>query len=316
MNLLPILKGLVSFMPGTGLLFSRKSHGTYSARYCYSVWLRHLTMANRQGLTKGPPRVVAELGPGDSLGIGIAALISGCESCRAFDVVRYANPEDNLKIFDELVPLFEKREDIPGEEEFPRIKPQLDSYAFPADLLTDAHLETALEPQRLARIRAAIADLTPTGKQSPLISYTAPWSTDSALRESCIDMVFSQAVMEHIDDLPESYQAMYRWLKPGGFVSHQVDYKCHNTANTWNGHWGYSKWQWACIKGRRPYLINRAPHSSHVDILGQCGFEIVLDRVVRSDDGVGRSKLAKEFRGISTQDLTTSGAFIQAKKPA
>jgi SAM-dependent methyltransferase len=315
MALIPILKGLVSFIPGTRFLFSRKSQGTYSARYCYSVWLRHLSMACKQGLIDGPPRVVAELGPGDSLGVGIAALISGCESCRAFDVVRYANAEANLRIFEELVRLFETCEDIPGEEEFPLLGPRLDSYGFPATILTKDCLQAALERRRLEAIRAAIASMTRTGEQSELISYTAPWSTVAKHQESCIDMVVSQAVMEHVDDLPGSYQAMFRWLKPGGFASHQIDFKCHNTARLWNGHWAYPDWLWTCVKGRRPYLINRVPHSLHISMMGQSGFEIVLDRTTENSAGIGSSKLVQEFCGMSDQDLITSGAFVQARKP-
>src|SRR5689334_3926898 len=58
----------------------RKRHlgtgGSSSARYCYSVWLRHLSMAARLGLNTDP-KDVAELGPGHSIGVGLAALLSG-----------------------------------------------------------------------------------------------------------------------------------------------------------------------------------------------------------------------------------------------
>src|SRR3977135_940863 len=41
---------------------------TQSARYCYSVWLRHLVNAWQQGLHT-LPEVVVELGPGSSQGV-------------------------------------------------------------------------------------------------------------------------------------------------------------------------------------------------------------------------------------------------------
>lgn len=47
-----------------------------SARYCYSVWLRHLEKLFEAGATD-IPRVVGELGPGRSIGVGIAALLGG-----------------------------------------------------------------------------------------------------------------------------------------------------------------------------------------------------------------------------------------------
>ncbi|RJP62040.1 MAG: hypothetical protein C4541_00460 [Candidatus Auribacter fodinae] len=57
-------------------------------------------------------------------------------------------------------------------------------------------------------------------------------------------MIFSQAVLEHIDNLPEAYESMRLWLKPDGFMSHQIDFKCHGTAEEWNRHWAYSQSEW------------------------------------------------------------------------
>ncbi|MDB5762883.1 MAG: hypothetical protein JWQ21_1878 [Herminiimonas sp.] len=123
MNLRPIIFGIKSYIPGAIHRFQANSGGgTTSARYCYSVWLRHLAMAKINGLDP-LPKVVAELGPGDSLGVGLAALISGSEKFLAFDVLSYANTEMNLKVFDELIPMFRNRIDIPGDQEFPAVSP-------------------------------------------------------------------------------------------------------------------------------------------------------------------------------------------------
>src|SRR6267378_2839545 len=60
MQMRPILRGLKTFVTpnpdrkGTG--------GTVSARYCYSVWLRHLVRAAKAGCDAWP-RVVAEVRP-------------------------------------------------------------------------------------------------------------------------------------------------------------------------------------------------------------------------------------------------------------
>jgi len=45
-----------------------------SARYYYSVWLQHLVHAHLNGVRE-VPRVVAELGPGNSLGISSIGLL-------------------------------------------------------------------------------------------------------------------------------------------------------------------------------------------------------------------------------------------------
>ena len=98
MNARQLATGILSYVPGMNNFLLRRTGGTESARYCYSVWLRHLIMAYKNGL-KSHPQIIAELGPGDSLGMGLAALLSGAELYYGFDVVRYAHPKTNLSIF-------------------------------------------------------------------------------------------------------------------------------------------------------------------------------------------------------------------------
>jgi len=75
-----LMGGMAAYIPGLYDLISRvrrnRTTGTASARYCYSVWLRHLVMAFQNGLRTFPETIV-ELGPGPSLGTGLASLISG-----------------------------------------------------------------------------------------------------------------------------------------------------------------------------------------------------------------------------------------------
>ena len=80
-KLRPMLVGAATFVPGVRQLFSSVKEGmglgrATSARYCYSVWLRHVALLARNDLWNYP-RVVAELGPGDSLGVGLCALLCG-----------------------------------------------------------------------------------------------------------------------------------------------------------------------------------------------------------------------------------------------
>ena len=78
---------------------------THRARYCYSVWLRHLALLAKAG-AKLPLRDVVELGPGASLGTGLSALLSGSRAFHAYDVVRGASRTLNGRVFDELGSLF------------------------------------------------------------------------------------------------------------------------------------------------------------------------------------------------------------------
>jgi len=89
-------------------LVSRGTGGTDIPANCYEVWLKHLTLLWESQL-QAIPNTVAELGPGDSLGVGLAALLSGASKFYALDVVLFANQTRNLQIFDELVELFKHR---------------------------------------------------------------------------------------------------------------------------------------------------------------------------------------------------------------
>jgi SAM-dependent methyltransferase len=309
----PLLKGMISYFPLLNELVSKGTGGTVSARYCYSVWLRHLTMAYENGLSTIPD-VIAEIGPGDSLGIGLAALISGANKYYAFDVVEYADNKKNLEILEELTGLFKKREKIPDESEFPNVKPCLESYEFPNHILTEEHLSEALKEERIVSIRNALLCTGETNENSIQVSYFAPWHDSNIIKEGSVDMIYSQAVMEHVDDLPYTVEVLYRWLKSGGFMSHVIDYKCHGTAKQWNGHWTYSDFVWNLLKGKRPYLLNRQPHSAYVDLIGQVGFEIVCEIKTKDESGIQRKDLAKKFENIFEDDLTTSCGFIQAVK--
>lgn len=307
-----VLAGLATWLPGYD--HARSTGGTDSARYCYSVWLRHLVLAHASGrMPAGVPRVVAELGPGDSIGIGIAALLSGAERYFALDIVRYTDLARSKAMIDELAALFRERAPLPGDEEFPALKPALDSGAFPRHILGDEALEAALAPARLAGIRAAIDRVA----DSPThVAYHAPWNDPAVIRPGSVDFIFSQAVLEHVDDLEGVYAAMHRWLAPTGLISHQVDFRCHRKADTWNGHWTYSDFTWKLIVGRRAYLLNRLPYSRHLDLLRRAGFEIVAERTVRTDSVLRRRELAARFRAMTDDDLTTSGAYLLATPAA
>ena len=291
------------------------------------MWLRHLALAHANGM-QTIPETVAELGPGNSLGVGLCALLSGVRQCFAFDVVEHANLEANIEIFDELatkasdwgydgleldelVTLFSTRAEIPDEQEFPHVKPYLDDYSFPDEILTDEVLATALEPGRVQAIRDALRNGAGT---DTCIQYKVPWLNTNIVEPASVDMIFSQAVLEHVDELQETYTAMAHWLRPGGLMSHQIDFRCHGTADEWNGHWRYPDWLWWLIRGRRHHLINRKPISAHKALLESTGFQLLYQKKVNSASKYSVAQLARRFRDMTPEDLETSGAFLQAIK--
>ena len=78
----PVARGLLSYVPALNDVLPSKTGGhTDSAPYCYGVWMKHLTLLHANGFP-GVPQTIAELGPGESLGVGLCALLSGVESLR------------------------------------------------------------------------------------------------------------------------------------------------------------------------------------------------------------------------------------------
>jgi hypothetical protein len=59
---------------------------------------------------------VGELGPGDSIGIGLAALLSGASGYIGLDIFPFSARADLQMIFEELVQLYSRREAIPGND--------------------------------------------------------------------------------------------------------------------------------------------------------------------------------------------------------
>lgn len=312
MQLKVIAKGLVSFIPGAEKFLSRKgTGGTNSAIYCYGVWLKHLTMLWASGL-RTMPKTLAELGPGDSIGTGLAAMLSGVDRYFALDVVRFANSAANLQIFDELVALFRRRASRP-QKGWPDFDTYLDDHLFPSHILTEEGLASALSEDRIARIRAAL--IHPEAAQTGIqIQYMAPWFDDKIIAKESVDVILSHSVLEHVRDIESTYAALSQWLKPGGRMTHQIDFTAHGLSERWNGFRAYPEWLWTLIAGRHTYLINRQPCSAHVACLEKQQFKIICLMKNSMPEGMARAHLAARWKGISDDDLNCSGAFVQAQK--
>ena len=308
MNLRLILGGLKSYLPiplasytGTG--------GTTSGAYCYSVWMRHRTIIERH-IPGFRPGIVAELGPGDSIGLGLAALLSGARKYYGMDVLEHASVATNLRVFDELVELFRRRAPIPGDDVYPGMFPRLADYAYPAGVVD----ESALDEATIQRLRAAI-----TLKNGPdsAIHYACPWNANSVPPGSA-DLVISQGALQDMDHLPgrddlvDNLRIMAAWLKPGGVMSHHVELACPG-GTPWNHHWGYGSVEWKLIRGRRPYYKNRVPLSEYLRLLPTLGCDVVAVEPTHAE-GLPRERLAAPFRGLPDADLKTRAALVVAVK--
>src|SRR5919198_3676757 len=298
-----MVRGLHSCLPGVNRAW-RESGGTDSAPYCYEVFLKHLCLSCEAGMP-GVPKSVAEIGPGDSIGIGLAALIAGSERYSGLDVVPYSLSRHNDRVFRTLVGFFQERKPNPSWG-WPNYDHMLDGRFFPSRILDDDLLARSLEGARLEKIAAALQ-----GRRSdPIrIAYHCPWTSSVAIEPESVDWNYSHSVMEHVDDVEQAYASMHRWLRPGGFLSHQIDLRSHELFPEWNGHWGVPRWQWRVIRGRRVYLINRLPYSAHSRLVHEL-FDVRLELLREETGGIPDDRFRAPFDRLGRRERDTGGYFV------
>jgi hypothetical protein len=244
-----------------------------------------------------PPRVLYELGPGQSLGVGLAALICGVERYVALDIADFLPRANLLPVFDQLVALFRDKALPPNTTGFPNYAP----------------LSLDVDFERAARLRAEVAAYA-RGERSERIAYEAPWSLRPELVGGA-DMLLSHAVMQQTRSVAGTWGDIGRMLRPGGWTSHQISFSSYATSPVWNGHWRYPSWLWRIVLGRRDFYINRAPLADHLDAARAAGLEPMAVLRLERSDGFPRGALSRPWRTcLSDADAATEGAFVIARK--
>ncbi|MEZ4792425.1 MAG: methyltransferase domain-containing protein [Gelidibacter sp.] len=290
-------------------LFRNKAYAASNSDYCYGVWMKHL----KHWLTQNDqvPNTVLEIGCGNSLGVGLAALISGSSKFYALERTQFWNNSTNLRVFDELVELFKLRKTSPDVYHCDNPTDEKKTNSFPSDVLNESHLKQCLSNERLQKIRKELE--RPDNPNNTFIISIIPWYNENQVESNSVDLICSHTVLQHVMDLDLAYISMQRWLKKGGYLSHTIDFKSMNTSSQWNGHWDYNEKEWRTVTGGVD-LINREPVSKHYTLLEQYGFSIKFKKTIHMENQLPSSKLATIFSSLNTTDLTTSGLYYFANK--
>jgi len=284
-----------------------------TAPYCYAVWMRHLLKFHIQPAAAFP-RTVVEIGPGNSLGVGLAALLSGVDRYYALDAVVHMDFSKNNRLLDELLPMFLNKAPVPGQEAFPDLG-ALPSTAFPDHLLPQVSAKESLAEDRMGRIRKDLRPPLSPDANEMLFYLVAGRKELPARIAGSVDWILSQFVMEHVDDLRGAYKKFYDLLKPGGIMTHHIDFRSHWVSYDWNGYWTYGDWTWRLIRGKRPYFINRAPLSEHIACMKKAGFEVLEAEKTSGTSNISRDQLAARYSDLTEEDLQTMFAMITVRKP-
>jgi hypothetical protein len=272
-----VIRSLISYLPIVKNVLKKAMPFYSSGKYCndiYSVHKQGLLQAGFSNTING--KIIAEIGPGDSLGVGACALLDGFKEYYALDLINHSTISSNLKVLDDLYTLYPEKKDV------------IDTLR--KEFISDCSNES-------------------------VIKYYAPWLSPNIIRENTVDAIFSNAVMEHILDISGTYKAIYSWLKPGGYYSNLIDYGAHEFSDIWYEHIYINDFFWEFLMHGRLFPINRMPHSFHINEMKKAGFSIIYESK-KNDRKANINKIKKNLRSIYTyDDLDIKGAHIVAQKP-
>lgn len=284
---------------------SEKAGG--NSLYCYRIWMNHLK--NWSLVNDKIPKVIVEIGSGNSLGVGLAALLSGADSFYALERTQFWNIEINIRVFDELVDVF-KKEYKPQQTIVKSDEKSDESLNFHSHILTKEHLKYCLKKKRLKKIRKELHK--PFDINNAYVRSVIPWKRIDIIEDNTVDYIFSHTVLQHVDNLPNTYKAMSKWLKVGGCISHKIDFKSMNTTKLWNQHWTLNELEWRIVTGEIN-LINREPLSSHLKLIESNNFKILHEIKTTSNNELNENDLSDDFKHLDENDLTTSGYYYFAQ---
>lgn len=286
-------------VPQVAGTMGRRNYPCVDAEYYYRTWLSHVCLAHHFGCWD-TPETVLEIGPGNSLGVGLAALLSGINKYLAYDVNPLLNELGEASLLSEIADLYRVK------APFATADALLPTAELPSQLFAAERRAYFLSPDWIDQIKYSLAN------RGELIDY---YNDPDEIAMHTVDYIFSQSALEHVEELDTMYESMWKWLKPGGLMTHSIDFSAHGTSRDWNGHWTCPDWLWRLMQGKRLYFLNRVPLSQHQALLAHHGFELKGVHSIKRASTLKRAELAPRFQHLSESDLTTTSAFLVARKP-
>ncbi|MBA7698017.1 hypothetical protein ES703_106691 [subsurface metagenome] len=217
-------------------------------------------------------KVVLEIGPGNSLAIGLIFLACGAKKIYFVDRFKH---------------LFWDEHDIAFHK---KVLEKIEEKKFPF---------SALATKSVTFTRSGSINF-----DCDRIEYRFGDVASLPLDDCSIDCVFSNAVLEHVHSIKEAINKISRVTRPDGIGIHEIDLRDHFFRATPLRLLRYPDWLWNLMSWNRPGYTNRLRFSDYFDLFKQASFEIRKWIVTREyKENIDETKLNSKFKAYSQGEL-------------
>ena len=169
-----------------------------------------------------------------------------------------------------------------------------------------------LTEDRIMHLRSAIKNMD--NNSSDEIQFFVPWEKNTEIETGSLDYIFSQAVLQYVDNIDSTYEKMNSLLREGAMMSHCIDFSSHGMTKSWNGQWLYSDAEWKFLNGNKKVILNREPKSAHLLTNTNNGFQILTTKDLKKEIEFPRTEFHKKYSSLSETDAGTAVSFIVSQK--
>jgi SAM-dependent methyltransferase len=243
------------------------------------------------GLTKNTlkGKKVLEIGPGDNLGVALKLISMGAVQVTCIDKFwKNRNLKKEMKLYKKMI------------------------------------REMSSEERKLAESALALKKGKIFNKNK--IEYICGKGIEENAKikgKGYYDIIFSNSVMEHVQDVDKAFKAMDHLLKKGGLMVHSIDFKDHGMFTAMGldplVFLTIPSWLWNMMRSHsgRP---NRQLIRKYKDTMKKMKYKAEFSATemygpkIKKDLDKIRPKLAAEFRECNDNDILTSSIVLIAKK--
>jgi SAM-dependent methyltransferase len=147
--------------------------------------------------------------------------------------------------------------------------------------------------------------------EKKFLDYISSELTESNLTD--IDIIYSNNVLEHIKNVELNIKSMWRILKPGGFLYHNIDLRDHYNFNSPFLFYKYEDQIWQKYLTREGVsYTNRLRYDDFIRLFKENGFEIIYYQTIKQECDM--STLSPKYKTKDIDSLQTTGLSILLKK--